>query len=603
MKKLELLAPARSLSSGKTAIDYGADAVYIGGPAFGARYAATNTVDDIARLAEYAHTFGARVFVALNTIVFENELADAERIARQMIEANADALIVQDMAFMRMGLSGIEMHASTQMCNTSAEQVEFLQNSGFARVILERGLTIEQIREIRKATTVDLEAFVHGAICVGYSGQCYLSRSTGPRSGNRGECSQPCRLPYELTDERGKVILSGKHLLSVQDMNLTERLPQLIEAGITSFKIEGRLKEESYVKNIVAHYRRELDSIIAKSDGRLGRSSSGRTILDFAPDPTRSFTRSGGLWMADGKRGGVASFDTPKATGAYVGTVGNTGRDFFELNATADLTGGDGICFVAGGELVGTNINKVEGRRVFPNRMDGLKSGVKVFRNYDHAFGTTLKQSRTRRVIDAEAQVDVSESGIILTLTDADGNTATASAAGLDQPANNPQKMLDTLRTQVQKSGDSIFDINKVEVRAGDSVPFMPVSAINELRREALGRLADARLQTPPRIEAIENRGYPYPVHHLGGEANVTNPLAERFYRDHGVETIEQAFDLRQSLSGEKVMTSAYCIRREIGECLKERPRLRGELFIRHNGNRYRLAFDCTRCEMSLYKD
>lgn len=603
MRKLELLAPARDAEYGRAAIDYGADAVYIGGPAFGARYAATNTVEDIARLADYAHMFGARVFVALNTIVFEDELPAAERIAREVIEAGADALIVQDMAFMRMGLSGAEMHASTQMCSTTPEQVRFLQESGFARVILERGLTLDEIRAIRQTTTVDLECFVHGAICVGFSGQCYLSRSMGPRSGNRGECSQPCRLPYDLTDERGKVIIKNKHLLSVQDMNLTARLPQLIDAGITSFKIEGRLKELPYVKNVVAHYRREIDRAIADRGEAFGRSSSGRTLIDFTPDPDRTFSRGGGLWMIDGKRGGVASFDTPKAMGAYIGKVGHAGRDYFEMDSDTELTPGDGICFIAGGELAGTNINRVEGRRIYPNKAEGIAVGTRIYRNLDRVFSALLDQSRTRRVVDARAKFDIAANKVTLTLADTEGTTASATAEGPFDTAANPERMLETLRAQAAKSGGSIFAISEVETAVTDgAIPFLPMGAINDLRRRVIDALTGKRTVKPPMVIATEDASFPYPSDHLGGEANVVNSLAERFYRDHGVCRIDPAFDTLQSLDGVRVMTTAYCLRRELGECLKESPKLKGRLFLRRGETTYRLEFDCEKCRMHIYK-
>ncbi|MDL2319558.1 U32 family peptidase [Alistipes sp. OttesenSCG-928-B03] len=604
MRKLELLAPARNVDSGRAAVDYGADALYVGGPAFGARVAAGNTIEDIAQLVDYARPFGVRVYATLNTLVYEDELAAAERTARELIASGVDALIVQDMAFMRMGLEGVELHASTQTCNTTPEKVRFLGESGFSRVILERGLSLDEIRAIRAATDTELECFVHGAICVGFSGQCYLSRSMGTRSGNRGDCMQACRLSWDLEDAGGNTLLKNKHLLSVADLDLSGRLGELVDAGICSFKIEGRLKDTGYVKNVTAHYRLALDRIIASRDG-LRRSSDGRTMVDFAPDPSRSFTRGGSEWLLDGQRAGLASFDTPKATGARLGAVARVGRDWFETDGTAPAPG-DGICFVAGGELAGTNINRVEGRRAYPNRMDGIVQGITVFRNHDHAFETMLEQSRTRTVIDARAEVAVEAEGVRLTVTDSAGVSASASLSGGGEPAKDPAKMEATLRAQIAKSGDTIFSINKVAVAiaAGVRMPFVPVSAVNSLRREALERLHEARLSLPPvRRTVAENRGLPYPAQRLGGEANVTNSLAERFYRDHGVVEIDRAFDLRETLTGECVMTSGYCLRRETGRCLRGKPSDGGSLWLVRGRSRYRLEFDCSECRMRVIKE
>ena len=604
MKKLELLAPARNLDQGKTAVDYGADALYVGGPGFGARAAAGNSVEDIARLVEYARPFGVRVYAALNALVFEDELAVVEKTARRLIDAGVDALIVQDMAFMRMGLEGVEFHASTQMCNASPEQVRFLQEAGFARVILERGLTLDEIRAVRAATTVDLECFVHGAICVGFSGQCYLSRTMGTRSGNRGDCMQACRLSYDLVDAAGQPVIRNKHLLSVLDLDLSARLGDLVDAGVTSFKIEGRLKDAGYVKNVVAHYRMALDRLIASRKGFV-RSSSGRNHYDFVPDPTQSFTRGGSEWVLDGNRRGLASFDTPKATGALIGTVERVGRDSFRLSGNVQLTPGDGICFVADDCLTGTYINKVNSREVWPDRMAGIAAGTKIYRNHNKAFEDALIRSRTWRAIAVDTAVEVLSGTVSLHLTDEDGVSVEVQVETGEEVARDPAKMTEMLRVQVSKSGGTIFDIQTVEVTVADDteMPFMPVSAVNELRRRATDALLAARMAMPPvRRPAVENRAFPYPAATLNGQANVTNTLAERFYRDHGVEQIDRAFDLRESLDGECVMTSAYCLCRELGECLREKPLLHGDMFLRRGRHTYRLEFDCDKCRMRIWK-
>ncbi|MCL2561057.1 MAG: U32 family peptidase [Rikenellaceae bacterium] len=610
MKKLELLSPARTLDAGKLAVDYGADALYVGGPSFGARAAATNSVENVGRLVECARPFGVRVYAALNTLVFEDEITEAERVARELITAGVDALIVQDMAFLRMGLgNGVEFHASTQMCNATPEHVRFLQEAGFSRVILERGLTLAEIAEIGAAADgVELEAFVHGAICVGFSGRCYLSRTMSPtRSGNRGDCMQACRLTYDLVDGGGRKVLNNRYLLSPLDLDLSARLGDLIGAGVTSFKIEGRLKDDGYVKNVVAHYRAALDRFIAASGGVFRRTSAGEGCCDFVPDPAQSFTRGGSEWFLDGGRRGQVSFDTPKAMGELLGEIEWAGRESFRITGAPDMRAGDGICFMANGELCGTYINKVCGREVWPERMDGITVGATIHRNYNKAFDDTLSRSRVRRRIDTDAEITVACDGLVsLCLADSEGVSICASAMMSAEPARDPARMREMLRTAVSKSGDTIFDIRNVTIRDEGELPFMPVSAINEMRRTATDALLAARLSIPPSrssTQARENLAVLYPSTHLGGEANVTNSLAERFYREHGVTHIDKAFDLRSSLDGRCVMTSSYCLRRELGECLRERPSLNGDLFLHRGRMVYRLEFDCAACRMRLIKE
>ena len=552
MKRLELLAPARDYASAVAAVDAGADAIYIGGARFGARHAAANSVDDIRRAAEYAHLYGVRVHATLNTLLYDDELAAAERQARELVAAGVDALIVQDMALRRMSLP-VELHASTQTAIRTPAEAAFLGNAGFARVILERALSLDEIRAICRATTAEVECFVHGAICVGYSGQCYLSRSMSARSGNRGECSQPCRLSYDLEDAAGRRILRGKHLLSVRDLNLADRLGALIDAGVTSFKIEGRLKDEGYIRNVVEYFL-------------MGRSA------------------------------GVASFDTPKSVGEFVGRVAACDVRGFTLDRDAALAAGDGICIGADG----TNVNSVEGRRIAPNRMPAsIRPGAAVYRNLDSRFRLQLEHSRMRRVIPAEACVTVASDRVTFRYTDCEGLSAEASREGVFEPAGDPAKMADGLRTQAARSGDTPFDVQRVEVTGAEW--FVPLSLAGALRREALAELRRLRVARVPEHRILaEDPCAPYPAAALSAEGNVTNRLAERFYRDHGVTRIERGLDLEASTAGRRVMRSAYCIRREIGECLLEGSRLGGDLFLVRGAKRYRLAFDCARCEMSL---
>ena len=597
MKRIELLAPARDYESAVAAVDYGADAVYIGGARFGARYAAGNSAERIARVAEYAHRYGVRVHATLNTLLRDDELADAEAQARELVAAGVDALIVQDMALRRMALP-VELHASTQVCNTTPEGARFLGEAGFARVILERALSLDEIRAICAATTAEVECFVHGAICVGYSGRCFLSRSMSDRSGNRGACSQPCRLTWDLTDGRGKTHIAGKHLLSVRDMNLSHRIGELLDAGVSSFKIEGRLKDISYIKNVVAYYRRAVDEALAVRS-QLRRASAGESLVDFAPDPAKSFTRGDTEYFFDGRRSGVASFDTPKSVGEPLGRVTRVDGRGFRIDAPASVAPGDGLCFVAPHGSTGTNVNAVEGDRIVPNRMEGIAVGAAVYRNFDRRFALALERSRTRRVIPVSVEVAIAADGVRMTCTDCEGVAASAERRVPLDEARNPEANAASVRTQAARSGDTIFAVRDVAVRGAGR--FVPASLMAEVRRECLERLLQARTARTPEHRILpENPAAVYPSERLTAEENVTNRLAEAFYRDHGVRTIEPPLELAPSTAGCRVMRSAYCIRREIGECLRERPRLRGELYLERGVRRYWLAFDCARCEMSL---
>ena len=596
MRYIELLSPAKDYDTARAAVDHGADAIYMGGARFGARHAAANTLEDVARTVEYAHQYGVRVHTTLNTVLYDNELTDAEQMARELIGIGIDALIVQDMALRRMNLP-VELHASTQVGTTTPEGALFLEQCGFSRVILERALSLEEIRRIREATTVELECFVHGAICVGHSGRCFLSRATSQRSGNRGECSQPCRLPYDLKDERGRTLMAGKHLLSVRDMDLSDDLEALMDAGITSFKIEGRLKDSRYIKNVVNYYRRRIDSILQYRKD-IVRPSAGITTTEFEPNPQKSFTRGASQYMLHGKQSGVASFDTPKAVGEYLGVVETTSRKGFSLKGKADLTAGDGICIIADGGILGTNINAVEGSTIIPNRMEGIVAGAKVYRNYDHRFSLSLDRSRTQRKIDCKASLALSSEEISLTLCDEENTTITITRDATLEASSDAAKMADTARRQIAKSGGTIFSISEVAVSGAEF--FAPASLLADLRREALEALRTKRVQQPLSHKIMADDGsarYPYEV--VTRYENVTNSLSREFYLTHGAQHIEPALEL-QPTSGERVMISSYCIRREIGQCLKQNPSLKGNLYIEHGTARYMLGFDCQRCLMTL---
>ena len=600
--KIELLAPARDLRSARAAIDCGADAVYMGGPRFGARQAAGNSVADIAAVAEYARRFGVRVYVTLNTLLFDDELADAERIARQVVEAGADALIVQDMAYLEMELEGVELHASTQTFNASPEKAAFLADCGFSRVILERNLSLEEIRRIRAATDVELECFVHGAICVCYSGRCYMSRTMSPRSGNRGDCMQACRLPYDLLDAAGNVLMAGKHLLSVRDMDLSGRLGDLLDAGVTSFKIEGRLKDEAYVRNVVAWYRTRLDREIAARPG-LVRASEGQSDPGFEPDLARTFSRGRTEYFFDGRRAGVSTPDTPKAVGGFVCRVARSGLGWFEPQGGEAFAPGDGICFMYGGRLAGTNVNGTEGGRVQLNKEWKLPAGTEIYRNYDRRFSARLEGARARRSVRVSVTVSFDEGAVSAEFRDGDGCSATASVVCGNGAAREPEKVLEMLRTQLVRSGDTMFDVAEVCFVDGmEGVPFVRVSEANALRREGLEALL--RHRTERRTERHPARaaaGCRYPYGTPEASENVTNRLARRFYERVGGAGAAPGYDLQADLRGVAVMRTPFCVRREHGMCLEgRRDEGPAPLWLRHGPFVYRLEFDCAQCMMSV---
>ena len=500
------------------------------------------------------------------------------------------------MAYCRMDLP-IELHASTQTNCVTPEKVKFFEQLGFKRAILERSLSKHQIAEIRKATNIELETFVHGAICVSQSGRCFFSRSTSERSGNRGECSQPCRLEYDLCNDKGEAIIKSKHLLSVRDLDLSARLGEMIDLGINSFKIEGRLKDRTYVRNIVSLYRQLLDKEIAKRND-VERSSVGRSTVEFEPNASRTFTRGACEYFFDGKCRGVASFDTPKAMGERIGKVAKTDRRGIVLNCKHDLATGDGVCFISNGSLVGTNVVGVEGERIQLNRYDGVAVSVELFRNYNRLFSQAVERSRVKRTISADLLLQFSEEQITLTATDESGISATATISQPSEEARDKAKGEEALRRQLMRSGDTIFEVRNIEI---SEVRFAPMSVIGALRREVFELLEKERIAHHEKSADIaENRGVKYPSKRLTPQDNITNRLARQLYTACGVEDIAEGLDCRTSTAGEQVVISDYCIRREIGECLLERPRLRGDLYLVRGTKKYRLCFDCKACQMKL---
>lgn len=604
-RSLELLSPAKNLEQGIAAINHGADALYVGAPRFGAREGATNTLEDVESLVRYAHRYHSKVFVVMNTIVYEDELIEAERMAKWAYNAGADALIVQDMAFMEMNLPPIALHASTQTNNVSIEKVKFLENVGFERVILARELSLSQITAISQNTNVELEAFVHGALCVSYSGQCYLSESIVGRSANRGACSQPCRSAYNLIDEQGKTYLKGKHLLSLKDFSMQHSLRELADAGVSSFKIEGRLKNIDYVKNITALYRKELDAILEDHPADYQKASSGKAYFGFTPDASKSFNRGFTSYFAHNRPEDLTGFHTAKATGAPIGKVTSIGSSFFVIDGQTPLSNGDGVCFIAkNGTLVGTNINVVEGSKIYPSKMEGITKGVQIFRNYDHQFSRQLDGGSTQRLVDAAISFQYDGKQVTIVASDEDGCTAQLTISQAFDLAQKEDKATGNIRQQLGKSGSTLFNVNHVDVSFTEA-PFIPISQLNSFRRDILEALEQQRTRLlPRRSSSIIPNSIPYPEQALSYAGNVVNSLARKFYERHGVSTIDDGFELTHA-AGANLMTTKYCIRYELGACLKTKDgnKLPSNLFLENNGKKFRLIFDCKKCQMMVREE
>lgn len=603
-RSVELLAPARDLACGRAAVDCGADAVYIGAEEFGAREAAANPLDAVATLAAYAHRFWARVYVTVNTILADHELAAAERLAWRLHEIGVDALIIQDAGLLECSLPPLPLIASTQMHNDTPEKVAFLQEVGFHRAILARELCLDEIRAIRRAAPrIELECFVHGALCVGYSGQCYLSYALGGRSGNRGQCAQPCRKSYRLVDARGRVVHDRGHLLSLRDLNLSDHLPALLDAGVTSFKIEGRLKDLAYVANVVAHYRARLDAAVGEKG--LRPSSSGVARPGFEPDPDKTFNRGYSAYFVHGRAGTLAFPSTPKMVGEEIGRVTKVDGDTITVAATLPLHSGDGLCFFdKSGELRGTQVNAVRGAAIEVQSAAGIRVGTFLFRNHDHVFLTRVKTARMARRIRVTLTLQPVPGGVTLLARDEDGVEAGYEMACTVQAARDPDAALATARRQLMKTGDSDYVCSEVAIEV-EPVPFLAVSVLNGMRRGALSALSAAREERRPRVRGgVIANAVPYPERELTYLGNVLNRKAEAFYRRHGVAAIASAAESGLDMHGRKVMTTRYCVKEQLGLCPRRGSDDAAEeplVLVDDDGNRLRLDCDCSRCVMEIY--
>ena len=603
-RKIELLSPARDAACGREAVLHGADAVYIGGPAFGARAQAGNDVESIAALCSFAHTYDARVYVTLNTILYDDELAEAERIAWALYRAGADALIVQDVGLLRLDLPPIALHASTQMDNRSPEEARFLESVGFSQIVVARELSLAETARIHAAVNVPLEAFVHGALCVSYSGRCYASEHCFARSANRGRCAQFCRLPFDLIDADGKCVVAGRHLLSLRDMNRTASLEEMMDAGISSFKIEGRLKDAAYVKNVTAWYRRELDKVLARRSAHYERASWGTTRTTFDPQPEKSFNRGFTEYFLHGRGKPVHCFETPKARGEAVGRVERVGRGSLSVTATtARFANGDGLCFLdREGRLHGFRLNRAEGRELFPAEMpEGLRPGTALYRNHDQAFEKVLARPSAERKLGVSLTLRETAAGYAIDARDETGRSVSLAFDAPHETARTPQR--ENIGRQLTRLGDTPFECTVLKIAtAGER--FIPASQLAAWRRATTDALLRAHRCTYERpLRQAEDKSAALPATQLDYTANVANRAAAAFYANHGATRVQPAYEL-QPPAAARIMECRHCLRHALGCCTRDGKPLpwKEPLMLQtSDGKRFRLQFDCKNCQMNVY--
>jgi putative protease len=611
---LELLSPARDTDIAREAILHGADAVYIGGPGFGARHNAGNSLRDLAELVPFAHRYGAKIFVTLNTILHDNELEPARLMIHDLYQAGVDALIVQDMGVLEMDLPPIELHASTQCDIRSVEKAKFLSDVGFSQIVLARELNLSQIKAIHENVDATIEFFIHGALCVAYSGQCNISHAQTGRSANRGDCSQACRLPYTLKDDRGRVVAYEKHLLSMKDNDQSANLAALVDAGVRSFKIEGRYKDMSYVKNITAYYRQLLDELM-ESRTDLKRASAGVTSHFFIPSPDKTFHRGSTDYFVNERKIDIGAFDSPKFIGLPVGEVLKVGKDHLDVNVKDELTNGDGLNVLIKREIVGFRANTVEktGKnqyRVWPNEMPdtlkNLRPDHPLNRNLDHNWQQALLKTSSERRVAVDMALSGAEEQLVLTLTSEEGVSVTQTLAGKFEVANNPQKAYDNLRDGLSKLGQTMYSARAVNI-ALPAPLFVPNAMLNQLRRDAVEALSEARLQAYQRgiRKPVAVPAPIYPEEHLTFLANVYNAKAREFYQRYGVKLIDAAYEAHEEKGEVPVMITKHCLRFAFNLCPKQ---AKGNIKswratpmqLVHGDEVLTLKFDCRPCEMHV---
>lgn len=602
-RPIELLAPAKNLECGIEAINHGADAVYIGAPRFGARAAAGNSIDDIKALVDYAHIYNARIYVTVNTILHDEELPETEKMIWKLYRAGVDALIIQDMGITRLNLPPIALHASTQMDNRTPEKVKFLSDIGFRQVVLARELSLEEIKKIHDiCPDTLLEVFIHGALCVSYSGQCYVSQACYGRSANRGECAQFCRLAFDLVDSNGKTIEQNKHLLSLKDMNQSDNLEALLDAGATSLKIEGRLKDVSYVKNVTAYYRQKLDSIF-KYRKEYVRASAGTVKTTFTPQLDKSFSRGFTDYFLRGRNPGIFSFSTPKSLGEEVGTVKEIRGNYFTVAGVKSFSNGDGLCYIDdNGRLQGFRVNRVENNKLFPQEMPRLKPKTRLYRNFDQEFDKLMQKKSAERKIAVDICLTENNFGFTLSINDENENSVSLTLQREKEPARTPQT--DNLRNQLGKLGNTPFEARDIRIDLSDNW-FIPASELSELRRNAVERLLELRkINYRQEIFRLKEGKSKFPVSTLTYLGNVMNNSAAEFYKNHGVLKVMPAFEKEQPKDA-VLMFCKHCIRYSMGWCPvhhKVRSPFREPYYlVSSDGRRFRLEFDCKQCQMKVF--
>ncbi len=607
-KKIEILAPARDLIGGMAAINSGADAVYIGAPQFGARSNANNSIEDVAALVKYAHLFNAQVFVVMNTILYDNELETCRAMIWELYDIGVDALIIQDMAIMEMDLPPIVLHASTQANNRDADKIKFLKDAGIKRVVLARELNLHQIKTIYDHADVELEFFVTGALCVSFSGNCYMSVANGERSANRGSCAQNCRLPYNLIDGNGDTLIRNSHLLSIKDLDVSDQIPNLIEAGIVSFKIEGRLKDVAYVKNNVSYLRQKLDSFLEGSDKYI-KASSGKCTYTFDSTLSRTFNRGYTDYFVNERHASIGSWESPKSKGQYIGKLIRTIGDAYEIENGELLNNGDGLCFInENNEADGIYVNKAENGKVYPNVLKEIKDGTFIYRNNDTAFIKIVEREDSAiRKIGTTLLLTENENGFELISTDEDGNVSTVKLEHAKEPTKTGESIEENIKVQLAKTGFTPYSADEINVMFSQNW-FLPISKINEMRRNVFEQLSEIRLANYKREEhQLVKTSHPYPETKLDFMYNVSNKTARKFYERHGVTEIEKAFELQWDPGKSRVMTTKYCIKYELKKCPIHQKDIVGvkvkePLVLKQGELEYKLKFNCKPCEMEIWE-
>lgn len=610
MKKIEILAPAKDLIGGMAAINSGADAVYIGAPQFGARSNANNSIEDVAALVQYAHLFNAQVFVVMNTILYDNELETCRQMIWELYDIGVDALIIQDMAIMEMDLPPIVLHASTQANNRDADKIKFLKDAGIKRVVLARELNLHQIKTIYDEADVELEFFVTGALCVSFSGNCYMSVANGERSANRGSCAQNCRLPYNLIDGNGETLIKNSHLLSIKDLDISDQIPNLIEAGIVSFKIEGRLKDVVYVKNNVSFLRQKLDSFLeGEGSGKYIKASSGTCTYTFDSSLNRTFNRGYTDYFVNDRNHSIGSWESPKSKGQYIGKLIRTVGNAYEIENGELLNNGDGLCFInENNEADGIYVNKAENGKIYPNVLKEVKDGTFIYRNNDAAFIKIVEREDSAvRKLSTTLLLTENETGFELIATDEDGNVSIVNLEHAKEQTKTGESIEENIKTQLAKTGFTPYTANEINIMFSQNW-FLPISKINEMRRTVYDQLTQIRLANYKREEhQLVKTSHPYPETKLDFMYNVSNKTARKFYERHGVTEIEKAFELQWDPGKSRVMTTKYCIKYELKKCPIHQKDIMGvkvkePLVLKQGELEYKLKFNCKPCEMEIWE-